>query len=63
MRLFGDDDDSFAVEINHSFAAQRHHGSTTSSAPPASLSFSHLGGGEQRQVRDHGGRVQRQLRQ
>merc|ERR1712086_614959 len=44
MRLFGDDDDSFAVEINHSFAAQRHHGSTTSSAPPASLSFSHLGG-------------------
>ena len=63
MRLFGDDDDSFAVEINHSFAAQRHHGSTTSSAPPASLSFSHLGGGEQRQVRDHGGRVQRQPRQ
>merc|ERR1712086_812525 len=45
MRLFGDGNDSFAVEINNSFAAQRHHaGSSTSLAPPTSLSFSHLGG-------------------
>ena len=44
-QLLGDKNDSFAVNINNSFAAQRHcTGSSTASISPASPSFPHLGG-------------------